>query len=69
MLHFPLLETYVHHHIANLPIAIKGIQTHEDAALCMAHGVQGVWLSNHGGRQLEGFVYMIEDLSDADNNL
>lgn len=66
---FSSMETHVPRYIADLPIAIKGIQTHEDAALCMVHGVQGVWLSNHGGRQLEGFVYTIENLSNADNNV
>ncbi|KAJ7761963.1 FMN-dependent dehydrogenase, partial [Mycena maculata] len=40
--------------LTDLPIAVKAIQTHEDAALRLTHGVQGVCLSNHGGRQLEG---------------
>ena len=39
--------------ITDLPIAIKGIQSWEDAALCMHYGVHP-WLSNHAGRQLEG---------------
>ncbi|KAH7362802.1 oxidoreductase [Plectosphaerella cucumerina] len=47
--------------ITDLPIAIKGIQCWEDAALCMHHGVHP-WLSNHGGRQLEGSPASIETL-------
>ncbi|KAF2712814.1 FMN-dependent alpha-hydroxy acid dehydrogenase, partial [Pleomassaria siparia CBS 279.74] len=47
--------------ITNLPIAIKGVQCWEDAALCMHHGVHP-WLSNHGGRQLEGAPSAVETL-------
>ncbi|KAN0116872.1 cytochrome b2 [Hyaloscypha variabilis] len=34
----------------NLPLVIKGIQCVEDAILAYEHGVQGIVLSNHGGR-------------------
>ncbi|KAL7419080.1 hypothetical protein Q5752_005916 [Cryptotrichosporon argae] len=34
----------------NLPIIVKGIQSIEDVELCAQKGVQGVILSNHGGR-------------------
>jgi L-lactate dehydrogenase (cytochrome) len=47
--------------ITDLPIAIKGVQCWEDAALCMHHGVHP-WLSNHGGRQLEGAPSAVETL-------
>jgi L-lactate dehydrogenase (cytochrome) len=33
-----------------LPIVIKGVQTVEDAAIAYQHRVQGIVLSNHGGR-------------------
>ncbi|KAG2417582.1 hypothetical protein HFD88_008801 [Aspergillus terreus] len=36
--------------LTNLPIVIKGIQCVEDAVLAYQHGVQGIVLSNHGGR-------------------
>ena len=36
------------------PIVIKGIQTVEDAKISVAHGVDAIALSNHGGRQLDG---------------
>ncbi|APT84276.1 lactate dehydrogenase [Corynebacterium aquilae DSM 44791] len=34
-------------------LLIKGIQTADDAERCMEHGMDGVVLSNHGGRQLD----------------
>ncbi|KAK8858938.1 hypothetical protein IAR55_003169 [Kwoniella newhampshirensis] len=37
----------------NLPIIVKGIQSMEDAELCAKAGVQGIILSNHGGRQCD----------------
>ena len=37
----------------DLPLIIKGIATAEDAALAVAHGVDVVYVSNHGGRQLD----------------
>ncbi|CAI6094090.1 unnamed protein product [Clonostachys chloroleuca] len=36
-----------------LPIIVKGVQSVEDVQLCADHGVQGVILSNHGGRQAD----------------
>ncbi|KAL2009403.1 hypothetical protein VTN00DRAFT_5210 [Thermoascus crustaceus] len=36
--------------ITKLPLVIKGIQCVEDAVLAYKHGVQGIVLSNHGGR-------------------
>lgn len=38
---------------AGLPIVLKGVQTAEDAALALERGVDGIWVSNHGGRQLD----------------
>ncbi len=37
----------------DIPLLIKGIMTAEDAALACDLGVDGVWVSNHGGRQLD----------------
>jgi glycolate oxidase len=39
--------------LAGLPFMIKGIQTAEDARLAVEHGVDYLWVSNHGGRQLD----------------
>ena len=36
-----------------IPLILKGIATAEDAALAVEHGVEGVYVSNHGGRQLD----------------
>jgi glycolate oxidase len=37
----------------DLPLIIKGIATVEDAVLAVEHGVEVVYVSNHGGRQLD----------------
>lgn len=37
----------------DIPLILKGIATAEDAALAVEHGVDGVYVSNHGGRQLD----------------
>ncbi|HUQ74645.1 MAG TPA: alpha-hydroxy acid oxidase, partial [Burkholderiales bacterium] len=37
----------------DLPLIIKGVATAEDAVLCVEHGVEVVYVSNHGGRQLD----------------
>jgi glycolate oxidase len=37
----------------DLPLILKGIATAEDAALACEHGVAAVYVSNHGGRQLD----------------
>ncbi|KAI1860371.1 uncharacterized protein JN550_011523 [Neoarthrinium moseri] len=39
--------------VTRLPIVLKGVQTVEDAILAHRHGVQGIVLSNHGGRSLD----------------
>jgi isopentenyl diphosphate isomerase/L-lactate dehydrogenase-like FMN-dependent dehydrogenase len=36
-----------------VPLMIKGIATAEDAALAVEHGVDWIYVSNHGGRQLD----------------
>lgn len=50
------------------PIIIKGIQTVEDAKLAVESGVEGIALSNHGGRQLDdapAIVELIEPVAQA----
>ncbi|CAD8082193.1 unnamed protein product [Paramecium sonneborni] len=39
--------------ITKVPIILKGIQCGEDAKLAVQHGVDAIWVSNHGGRQLD----------------
>lgn len=51
-----------------IPLIIKGIATHEDATLCVEHGVDAVYVSNHGGRQLDhgrGSVDALPEVVDA----
>src|SRR5690606_15537412 len=38
------------------PLVVKGILHAADAALARRHGVDGIIVSNHGGRQLDGAV-------------
>lgn len=37
-----------------LPVFVKGIQNPEDAETAIQAGASGIWVSNHGGRQLNG---------------
>ena len=37
----------------DLPLVLKGIATAEDAEVAVRHGVDVVYVSNHGGRQLD----------------
>jgi len=48
-----------------MKIVIKGIVTKEDAALAMKYGVDGIIVSNHGGRQLESDRGTIECLPEV----
>lgn len=51
--------------MGQLPLVIKGIMTGEDAALAMKSGADGVMVSNHGGRQLDGCVASIDALPEV----
>ena len=42
--------------ITRLPVIVKGILTAEDALLAVEHGVDGILVSNHGARQLDGVL-------------
>ena len=57
------IKSYCH-----LPIIIKGIATKEDALLAVEHGVEVVYVSNHGGRQLDyglGGLNVLPEISKA----
>ncbi|MFD1864436.1 lactate 2-monooxygenase [Planococcus chinensis] len=45
-----------------LPILLKGILHPEDARLAIEHGVDGIIVSNHGGRQVDGSISALEAL-------
>jgi 4-hydroxymandelate oxidase len=48
-----------------LPLLVKGILTAEDARIAIDHGVDGLIVSNHGGRQLDGAVPSIRALPEV----
>ncbi len=45
-----------------LPIVLKGIQSAEDAKLAVEHGIEGIIVSNHGGRQVDGAIGALQAL-------
>ena len=50
--------------VTSMPMVIKGIQTAEDARLCVEHGMDGLIVSNHGGHSLEGSTGSMEMLPE-----
>lgn len=51
-----------------VPMLAKGILTAEDARLCVEHGVEGIIVSNHGGRALDhspATMEVLEEVVDA----
>ncbi len=50
--------------ITSLPILVKGILTAEDAVLAVEHGVTGIIVSNHGGRQLDTALASVDALPE-----
>ena len=52
----------------DIPLLIKGVMTAEDAVIACDLGVDGVWVSNHGGRQLDqaqGALAVLPEIVDA----
>ena len=49
-----------------LPVVLKGILTAEDARLAVQHGADGIVVSNHGGRQLDGVLATVR-INDHSN--
>ena len=48
-----------------MKVVLKGIVTHEDARLCVKHDVDGLIVSNHGGRQEESSRGTLESLPEV----
>jgi 4-hydroxymandelate oxidase len=48
----------------SMKLVLKGILTHEDATLCVEHGVDGIIVSNHGARQMDNALSTIEVLPE-----
>ncbi len=51
--------------ISPLPLVIKGIMTAEDAVLAVDHGIAGIVVSNHGGRQLDSTLGSLDALPEV----
>jgi lactate 2-monooxygenase len=49
----------------SLPVLVKGIMTAEDARLALEHGADGIVVSNHGGRQVDGAVAALDALVEV----
>lgn len=39
--------------VTKLPLVLKGVQTVDDAVLAYQHGIEAIYLSNHGGRSID----------------
>ena len=48
-----------------LPIVLKGILHADDARMAVDHGMDGVFVSNHGGRQVDGSIATLDALVTA----
>ncbi len=48
--------------MTDLPILLKGVQHPDDAALAVEHGFDGIVVSNHGGRQVDGAAASLDQL-------
>jgi isopentenyl diphosphate isomerase/L-lactate dehydrogenase-like FMN-dependent dehydrogenase len=48
-----------------LPLVLKGVLTSEDALLAVEHGAEGLVVSNHGGRQLDGVPASLDALPEV----
>jgi 4-hydroxymandelate oxidase len=51
--------------MTTLPILLKGILTAEDARLAAERGIDGIVVSNHGGRQLDGAIASLDALPEV----
>ena len=51
--------------LSPLPLLLKGIVTAEDAARAVDEGVDGIIVSNHGGRQLDGAPATLDVLPEV----
>ena len=53
----------------DLPVLLKGIQHPDDARLAVEHGFDGIVVSNHGGRQVDGAVGSFAQLDACAENV
>src|SRR5205085_300427 len=53
---------------SGLPVVVKGLMNVEDVRQSLAAGASGIWVSNHGGRQMDGVsasISMLRAAADA----
>jgi 4-hydroxymandelate oxidase len=50
---------------SKVPMLAKGIVTGEDAKLCLEHGLDGIYISNHGGRSMDYEASTLEVLPEV----
>jgi isopentenyl diphosphate isomerase/L-lactate dehydrogenase-like FMN-dependent dehydrogenase len=51
-----------------IPFILKGIATAEDTKIALEHGIEGIYVSNHGGRQLDhgkGGIAVLPEVVEA----
>jgi 4-hydroxymandelate oxidase len=54
--------------VSPLPVVLKGVLSADDARIAAGHGVDGIIVSNHGGRQLDGAIptaVALREIADA----
>ena len=51
--------------LTSLPLLVKGVLTADDAKRALAAGVDGIVVSNHGGRQVDGAVASLDALAEV----
>jgi glycolate oxidase len=51
-----------------IPFILKGVATAEDALIALEHGIEAIYVSNHGGRQLDhgkGGIGVLPEVAEA----
>ncbi len=51
--------------LTDMPLLLKGVCDPADVRVALDHGVDGIWCSNHGGRQADGGLPALECLPDV----
>lgn len=50
---------------SGVPVVVKGVTRADDAVACLDAGAAAVWVSNHGGRQLDGCIACADALPEV----
>jgi glycolate oxidase len=51
--------------LTDMPLLLKGVQCAEDAEIALEHNVDVIWVSNHGGRQLDTAMGSLDVLREV----